>query len=507
MRQKLAIKSSVIGLGAKLIMMVLSIISTRLFMRYLGVEIKGISGLIANILSLLQLAEMGIGTAIIYGLYQPIVEDNKEEIKSLMAFYRKAYNYIGVLILVIGSIASLFLKYVVGDTTYTWKYVYVIYFIQLTVSVSTYLSGAYKRNLLYADQKQYITTIIDSIMNTSFTIVRMLVIVYMRSYIVYLLMQLAQNILSNLLVSIVVNKKYEYLKERDVKKYDKMPELVANVKNVIVGKIGGVVYNSTDNIIISKFEGVITVGYMTNYYTIINMLKMIATSITEPIRPMIGNYIREYTDIKKSYNLFLSYTFVRYCIANILTVGMIVMMNPFIDIWIGEEYRMSIVIPLLMAVDMFIAIVHGPTGEFIDVLGLFKHDRNMSIIAMSINLSTSLVLVKLLGAPGVLLGTVIAQCYYWIARSRIVFCQYFKTGVVHYIKKIVAYSIITIMDIMIMLYIRNWFMPDTTIIKFILLCVMCVTVSCLSICLIWHRSNEFCFMKGMIKQVVNRKRE
>lgn len=108
MRQKLAVKSSVIGLAAKLLTMVLSIISTRLFVHYLGVEIKGLSGLIANILSLLQLAEMGIGAAIIYALYQPIVEDKKEEIKSLMAFYKKAYRYIGLLIFVIGCGASLF---------------------------------------------------------------------------------------------------------------------------------------------------------------------------------------------------------------------------------------------------------------------------------------------------------------------------------------------------------------------------------------------------------------
>ncbi len=506
MRQKLAIKSSAIGLCSKVIMMILSIISTRLFMTYLGVEIKGISGLIANILSLLQLAEMGIGTAIIYGLYQPIVENKKEEIKSLMAFYKKAYNYIGLLILLIGCIVSVFLKFVVGDTTYTWKYVYLIYFIQLAVSVSTYLSGAYKRNLLYADQKQYIATIIDSVVNTIFTIARMFIIVYMHSYVVYLLLQLLQNILSNFMVSVVANTQYPYLKEKDVQKYEKMPELIANVKNVIVGKIGGVVYNSTDNIIISKFVGVIAVGYMTNYYTIINMLKMIATSITEPIRPMIGNYIREYTDVKKTYKLFLSYTFIRYFIANIITVGMVVMMNPFIDIWVGKEYRMTIVIPLLMALDMFIAIVHGPTGEFIDVLGLFKHDRNMSIIAMLINLISSIVLVQVMGVPGVLLGTVMAQCYYWIARARIVFNQYFKQGIMNYINRIFVYCVTTIVDIYIMLNIQKYFMPETTIIKFIFMCCICVMLSVISICLVWCRSEEFHFMVKMFKSFIKDKK-
>lgn len=507
MRQKLAIKSSAIGLGAKVIMMVLSIISTRLFMIYLGVEIKGISGLIANILSLLQLAEMGIGTAIIYALYQPIVEGKKEEVKSLMAFYKKAYNGIGLLVFGIGCGASFFLRFLIGETTYAWNYVYLIYFIQLFASASTYWLGAYKRNLLYADQKQYITTIIDMIINTIFVIIRMGVIVYLQSYLVYLLLQLVQTLMSNLFVSFAANRYFPYLKEKDVEKYEKLPELITNVKNVIISKIGGIVYNSTDNIIVSKFEGIITVGYLTNYYTIKNMFKMIASSITEPIRPMIGNYIRVYNDVDRSFKLFLSYTFIRFLLANVMTVGIITMMNPFVDIWLGTEYTMTIAIPILMAVDMFISIVHGPTGEFIDVLGLFKHDRNMSIIATAINLITSIVLVMIMGAPGVLLGTVIAQCYYWIARAHIVFSQYFKNGLLQYIKRVVLFCIVTIADTFLMLFIRNHFMPHTTLLKFIVLCIVCVVVSFGSICLIWHRSDEFLFMCGMLESFIKSKRE
>lgn len=507
MRQKLAVKSSAIGLSAKVIMMILSIISTRLFMQYLGVEIKGISGLIANILSLLQLAEMGIGTAIIYALYQPIVDGKKEEIKSLMAFYKKVYIYIGILIFGIGTVASIFLKFFVGETTYEWSYIYLIYFIQLLASAMTYWVGAYKRNLLYADQKQYITTIIDMIINTIFVLIRMWVIVYLQSYIIYLLLQLIQTVVSNLFVGAAANKYFPYLKEKNVEKYEKLPELITNVKNVVVGKIGGIVYNSTDNLIISKFEGIIVVGCLTNYYTIKNMFKMIASSITEPIRPMIGNYIREYTDVNKSYKLFLSYTFIRFILANVVTVGMIVMMNPFVDLWVGNEYSMSGTIAIFMAIDMFISIVHGPTGEFIDVLGLFKQDRNMSIIATCINLGSSILLVIFMGAPGVLLGTVIAQCYYWSARAYIVFSQYFKVGIWQYIKQVVLFCIVTIVDTVLLVYIKKYFMPQTTIIKFIVLCFMCVGVSLGSICMIWCRSEEFQFFKKILRSFANRKKK
>lgn len=505
MRQKLAIKSSAIGLCARLLAMMLSVISTRLFVQYLGIEIKGVSGLIANVLSLLQLAEMGIGTAIIYALYQPIVDNNKEEIKSLMAFYKKAYNYIGLMIFVIGCGASLFLKFFIEDTSYNWNYVYLIYYIQLFASVSTYLLGAYRRNLLYANQKQYITTIIDAAMNTLFTLVRMLVIVYLQSYIVYLILQVLQTLLSNLIASIATERSFPYLKEKDVKPYNKMPELIGNVKNVIVGKIGGVVYNSTDNLLISKFVGVIEVGYMTNYYTIRTMIKMIVNSITEPVRPMIGNYIREYKDVEKSYQLFLSYTFIRYFIANNVIVGLLVMFNPFIDIWMGDGYTLSMWIPVLISIDMFIDIVHGPTWEFNSALGLFRNSRDMSCAGAIINLISSLMLVLIMGTPGVLLGTVIAQCYYWGARTYIVFTRYFKQGIGIYIKRVITYIFVTMTDIFVMLFLRYRFMPETTLPKFLVLCIASIVVSSFSVTLIWGRTQEFATMIGMIRRVFIRK--
>lgn len=507
MRQKLAIKSSAIGLCARLLAMVLSVISARLFVQYLGIEIKGVSGLIANILSLLQLAEMGIGTAIIYALYQPIVDDNKEEIKSLMAFYKKAYHYIGLMIFVIGCVASFFLKFFIEETSYSWNYVYLIFYIQLLVSVSTYLFGAYRRNLLYASQRQYITTIIDAAMNTLFTIIRMVVIVCLQSYIVYLILQVVQTLLSNLIASIATERSFPYLREKNVQPYNKMPELIGNVKNVIVGKIGGVVYNSTDNLLISKFVGIIEVGYMTNYYTVRTMIKTIVNSITEPVRPMIGNYIREYKDVEKSYNLFMSYTFIRYFIANNIIVGLIVMFNPFIDIWMGKGYTLSMWIPILISIDMFIDIVHGPTWEFNSALGLFRNSRNMSCGGAIINLSTSLILVFLMGTPGVLLGTVIAQCYYWTARTYIVFTKYFKQGVWIYIRRVIAYIFVTIADTFIMLFLRYRFMPETNISKFLLLCIISIAVSSLSIWLLWGRTQEFAIMVGMVKKVIVRKKE
>lgn len=501
MRQKLAIKSSVIGLVAKLLAMVLSIISARLFVYYLGIEIKGINGLLSNILSLLKLAEMGIGTAIIYALYQPIVDKKVEEIKSLMYFYKKAYRAIGFLVLFIGSIVSLFLKFIIEDSTFSWVYIYIVFFFQLFESFSTYMLGAYKRNLLYADQQQYVATFIDAVANTIFVILRMGVIVFTQSYLAYLALQLFQTIVSNIAVGVVVDKKYPYLKEKDVIQYDKMPELLGNVKNVIAGRIGGLVYNSTDNIIISKTVGIIAVGYMTNYYMIRNLIKTLTLAITDPIRPMIGNYIREYEDIKKTYQLFLSYTFVRYCIANIVVTGVIVMLNPFIDLVFGKGYTLSIWIPILLAVDLYIDLVHTPAWEYMNVLGLFKNDRNISYIGAAINLITSIILSFYLGISGVLLGTIIAQMYYWIARISIIFKYYFKKGLLLYIKRNLIYIFVTITDTLLVIYLSQYIISVINPVRFLLMGSISVFVSVISICILWRKTEEFELIISILKKI------
>lgn len=498
MRKKIALKSSMIGFCAQIASILLGIISTRVFIQELGIEIRGINGLLINCLGMLQLSDLGIGTAIIYALYQPLVDENKKEINILMQFYRKVYYVIGVLIFCTGIIMSFFIKTIIVDTTFAWGYILILFYMQLLCSVSTYFIGAYKRNLIYADQKQYLTTTVDMIVNILSTVFKIISLILWHSYIIYLFIQIIQTIVSNIIINVICNRHYPYLKEKVTEKYDKMPQLINNVKNIFIGRLGGFVYSSTDNMIISRFVGIIQVGYMSNYYEIINILKKLISGITQPIQPMLGNFIREYKDIHKSYDLFLTYTFIRYCIANVVTVSTIVMINPLLEIWLGKQFTLSLFIPVLMLIDVFIGIIHGPASEFILVLGLFENDRNMSLTGMAINLIFSIVLVIKLGTAGVLIGTVIAQLYYWIARTYIVFYKYFQRGFTKYLFRITEYISLTVADIILLLKIRDFLMPETNLIMFLILCCLCVSFEALSILIIFGRTEEF---KGVISLI------
>ena len=490
MRKKNALKSSVIGLIAKICTIVLGFINTRVFMSQLGVEIKGINGILTNCLGLLQLAEMGIGSAIIFALYQPLIDHNIKEIQILMRYYKKMYRVIGMTIIFLGSIMSLFLQFLITDSTYSITYIRIVFFIQLGVTASTYFL-AYKRNLLYADQNMYISTIVDTIFYIVFTTGNIIFMYFFHSYILYLLMQVIQAVISNLTINCICDKKYPYLKEKIEDKYEKIDELKRNVRDIVLDKIGAAIYGSTDNIIISTFVGVVQVGYMSAYYQVLGIFNSLAMAITEPIQPILGNYVRDKKDSKAAYDLFLSYTFVRYCVANIFTVGMVVMVDLFITIWLGDGYVLEDSIPIMIAVSMYISIVHGPTGEFIIALGLFKSNRNLSFGGIFINLVTSIILAKKYGTIGVLIGTAIAQVYYWIARTFIVYKNYFKRNAFEYILKNIMYIAVVIFDIKLIKILSNVVILSNVYLSFVFKTGITMLVCITSIVIFFFYTKEF----------------
>lgn len=502
MREKVAMKSSMIGLFSKTITIAFSLIVTKFFVEYIGIETQGINRVYSDLLGFLQLAELGIGTAITYALYQPIVDKNIRQIQALMDLYKKLYRIIFLIIVILGVCLIPLIPVFVTDSTFSRAYLTIIYLIQLATSASTYLL-AYKRNLLYADQKQYISTMIDAMANLFGNLCCIAAIVWTRSYCIYLIILFVKTLLSNVIVNAICNRIYPYLKDPVVQKYEKMDELFTNVKDLIIGRIGGWIYNSTDNLIISKFVGIVSVGLLGNYYTIKSTLMTIAGSIVEPIMPLIGNYIREKDDKTRVYQVFMSYSFIRFGIANLVCVGFIVMANPVIEIWLGSKYQLSEFIIILLAADMFISITHGATNDFIQVLGLFKDDRNMSLGGMAINLVTSLVLAWVCGIQGVLIGTVIAQCYYWTIRAKIVFSRYFMQPAWEYVAKIVKYLITTGGEIAILFGLfRLPLFSTNSIIIVIVKCLICAIVS-VGISVVTNlRTEEWKIASGMITKYI-----
>lgn len=503
MNKKIAVKSSIIGVASKLLISLLTLVYSKVFLAYIGVEIKGLNEVLTNCVGLLNLTELGIGSAIIYALYGPLVEDDNEEIIALMQLYKKLYQSIGIAIMVIGSFAAAFLPVLLKETNLSWAYVRFVFEIQLIASASTYFL-AYKRNLLYADKKMYITILTDTFCQISVRIIQIILIIYTASYPLVLLVGVTGTILSNVYINGRCNRWYPFLCTKKVYKYTKIDELRRNIKDIMIGRIGGFVYSSTDNLIISAVLGVVEVGFMSNYYQIKSFVNVVSSSITEPIMPIIGNILHEERKVEEHFQLFLSYTFIRYCLANYVCVGVLTIIGPFVSWFYGEQFVLAFSIPILMILDLYISIVHGPCGEFINALGLFKDDRNMSLIGMLINLGTSLICVFFWGTSGVLIGTVLTQLYYWTARCYIVFKQFFCRGAGKYCVNIFIYTIAGVCDVIILQYISSQLLMFSGVIKIIFLLIASIGISTFTI-LCFYGTNEFSYLFEIIKILLAKK--
>ena len=244
-----------------------------------------------------------------------------------------------------------------------------------------------------------------------------------QNYILYLVLQILQTIVSNVVINIFCRKLYKDLSKVYVSK-NCFIEIWQDIKNVFSGKIASYIYSSTDNIVISTFVNTTCVGYYVNYTTIVISIKTIISSILNPIIPAIGNELVKNNNNK--YKMFWINTHVRYIISVTITVPTIILIQDFVGFCFGKKYILPIQIVYLIAIELYIHIIQGSCYDFIMGSGLFKYNKYIELSGAIANITLSIILVNILGLPGVIVGTIISQIFFWILRSLLVYKCCFK---------------------------------------------------------------------------------
>ena len=280
------LKFAMIGQGTGIL---ISLISRIFFVKILSSEYLGLSGLFTNILTILSLTELGFLTAMSYQLYKPIAENDCEKIKTLMHFYKKVYLSIAFVIMVLGLLTLPFYQYLMNEVP-NIPNLGLIYYLFVLSTATTYMFS-HKRLLIISDQKRYIATLYRYSFYFILNVLQIIILVLTKNYILFLLIQIVMNLLENILLNIKANKMYPYLQEKNIQKMKKTDykEIVTNVKAMFFHKFGGVILNSTDNIVISKVISLTAVGLYSNYVLIITALKNVVTQIFSSVIASIGN--------------------------------------------------------------------------------------------------------------------------------------------------------------------------------------------------------------------------
>ena len=390
-----SIRNTTFALLGQIATIILSFVARTVFINCLGAGYLGINGLFTNILSVLSFAELGFGTAIIYALYKPLAENNEEQVVALMRFYATIYRAIGIFIFVAGVCLVPYLHFFIGDISEIpadLPPLSVVYILYLLNSSASYFFN-YKRSLVTASQNGHIDSINTLIVNIVRNILQIIILLIWKAFIPYLVIQILCTLVGNILISFKADKLFPYMKKyRKARlKNDEVRSIIKNVMAMACHKLGSVIVSGTDNILISKFVGVIAAGYYSNYTLLTSTVRTFYIQIFSPITASIGNFVAE-KDKNESYVFFKKLFFINAYIAVFCTSCLTTLINPFIRLLWGEEYVFDLLTVSFIMLNFFLTCMRQSTCIYIDTNGLFWQVKWKSVFEALINLIASVML-------------------------------------------------------------------------------------------------------------------
>ena len=506
-RTKKSIKNGIVAGLMYLITILFGFLSQKVFINTLGNEYLGINGLFSNVLSMLAIVELGFGSAIIYNLYKPIADRDEEKVRTLMQFYRKTYNIIACTIFVLGMIVLPFIKNIVGKVTIK-ENIYFLFFLSLLDIVTPYLL-TYKRSILYADQKIYLINIVHIgyvVLLNSFEII---LLNKFKNYVLYLILKIIFRILENVVDTIIANKKYKYITIKSNEELDTATknDIYKKVRGLLFHKIGGALVLSSDNIIISKIFGVVTVGLYSNYYLIISAVNNFFGQIFTSIVASVGNLLLE-NDKDKSYKIYRNILFFNSWIYNFAGICILCLIEPFISIWIGNQYLLDYSVLITLVVNFYVQGMRKTSNLFKEAAGIFYEDRFVPLIESGINVISSIVLAKIFGLSGVFMGTILSSMVLFLYSYPVfvyekIFKRKYKNFIIEHLRYLGISIIITIITVIIV----NQFNANNMLLQLIINAIICIIVPNIIYTVLFRKTEEFKYFYNLIKKFLKKTKD
>ena len=407
MRTRYTLINMVVNVGGQLMNQVLLFISRMVFIHYLSAAYLGVNGLFTDVLGILNFAELGIGTAMIYSLYEPAAKNDEHRLAQLMNLYRLLYRIVAVVVLLVGLALMPFLGFFIKDSSGI-EHLRLIYLMYVANSVCSYLLS-YKNSIYLAYQKAYLKTALDQV----FSILRLLgqiaVLVLTQNFILYLIVQLFVPLLSSVVISRKVDREFPYLKNsRDLPEKDECRRILKNVGALSMHKLATVVVRGTDNLLMSAFVGLSTVGIYSNYKLVLTNITYLVSRVTTAFTGSIGNLYA--TESRACvYEIYRVLDLCGFLLYGYIAGGMAVLFNLFVRLVFGADYLFSQTIVLIIVAEFFISGLRQINLQFREAMGLFWYDRYKAIAEAAINLVVSIFLAQRWGVAGIIGGTIISS--------------------------------------------------------------------------------------------------
>lgn len=502
MRTENVARNSFYGIIKTLIQLFMRFATRTIIINFLSEEYLGVDSLFSSILQVLSLAELGFGSVIIYSMYKPVAENDIEKISSLLAIYKKIYWIVGCSILVIGLCITPFLKHLISGDPPSDINIYVVFIIFLLNTVGGY-TFAYKRSLLAAYQRNDIENKIGTYSLLALGVMQIVFLTALKSYYAYVIFMPIFTVLENVIITIVTTRMYPNIKNgKPLSKQEKI-QLRNNTFAMMGQQLGNVAVFSTDNIIISAFLGLSLVGLYNNYYLLISAINAFIAVFFTSITSTIGNSVAD-EKVEKNYLNFRDLSFFNLWITVFCGACFISLFQPFITLWIGEQYLLGMSEVICIIVSFICLCNRRVVNTYRTATGTFYKDRFKPILEAVVNLVLSLIFVRYLGLTGILLGTICSHTLVAIPiEAHTIFKHYFKKPVIPYLLKQLLYFAVIGSISALTWYICS-FLPSSGVAYFIAKLGICLVVPNLLMFIMFFWTPEFKYLKNVASSIIGK---
>lgn len=501
MRTGNVIRNSWFALVSQAVTIILKALVQVVFVRTLNAQYLGINGLFSNILGMLALAELGVGSAILYNMYSPVAKNDTKRIKALMNFYKSAYIKIGVIVFVAGIALVPWLDVLIKDKPdiANLQLIYILYVFNNAISYFF----TYKQTILIASQQNYIITKAAIIKNIGMNIVQIIFLLITHKFLPYLVISIISTVIFNVYNSYIADKMYPYLKEN--KEYLSKEErklIYKDIYAMMAHKIGWAIVNGTDNLLLSAYIGITAVGIYSNYVLVLTSVKGFLNQVYDALLSSIGNLVNTETE-EIVYVTYKKLYLLSFWITGLISIGFSCLVNPLVRLVFGEEYLLGDKIVLIMALNFYVSDLAGIraiTNKFKSAYGLFWKDRYRPYFESFINLAASIALLKYFGFIGILLGTLVSTlctCF-WI-EPFVLFKYGFHKSMGEYIKSYIKYFFMFVFAWFVTRIMTLWV---NTWLEILCGFVVCLFVPCVIFWLGCRRSQEFNELVAIVKNIL-----
>lgn len=490
-RTKNATRNIIFGVILKVYQVIVPFLMRTAMIYLMGVQYLGLNSLFTSILQVLNLAELGVGSAMIYSMYKPIAEDNNTTICALMKLYRTYYRIIGLIIAIIGCALTPFIPKLISGDVPNEINIYILYLLNLAATVLSYWLYAYKNSILQAHQRTDVVSKVTLVTSTIQYALQLLVLWLFKNYYLFVIVLLATQALTNIATAIYADRLYPQFKPKGQVKIEEKRAINNRIKDLFTSKIGGIIYDSADTIVISAFLGLTVLAVYQNYFYILNAITGLITVVFSACTAGIGNSIVVETK-EKNYQDLNKFTFIICWVAGFCSVCLLCLYQPFMELWVGKDLMLSFSAVICFVIYFFVRQLNSLFNTYKDASGMWHEDRFRPLVAALTNLFLNLILVQFIGIYGILISTVLAIICVgmpWLLHNlfTVIFEKKYLAG---YIRRLFYYCFIIIASCFITYSVCIKINVDM-IITLVIRGIICIILPNLIYFLVYHKTKEF----------------